>query len=60
MRGTQIMEEPIETQIIADCPHCSRSEQFDDEPTARAWMNGHIQEAHPEKLPEYSTTDTEQ
>lgn len=35
------------------CPHCDRVEEFDDQLTAWAWGVGHVQEAHPDKLPSF-------
>lgn len=42
-----------EYSLLAYCPHCDREEEFDDEPTARAWLGGHIREKHPDELPAY-------
>jgi len=41
------------TGVTAICPICDRSEDFDDEMVARAWMNGHIQSQHTDELPKF-------
>jgi len=35
------------------CPPGDRYEEFDDGQTAPSWINGHIQESHPDELPEF-------
>lgn len=42
---------PDEWDITATCPHCDRGEDFDDGPSAQAWLSGHIQAEHDDELP---------
>jgi len=46
-----------EHQVTVDCEYCDRSESFDLKETARAWLSGHIQEEHSDKLPSFSNGD---
>ena len=54
------MESPQEFSVRGDCPHCDRTEPFDDSATAQAWLTGHIQSQHDDVLPAYENTDTDE
>jgi len=54
-----IFAHAINTSLIVQCPHCSRTEEFDDDSTANAWLVGHIQEEHADELPSYDGTGDE-
>lgn len=47
----------IPTTTRVECPHCDRIEDLSDEATAKAWLIGHIQEAHTDEMPAFDLHD---
>lgn len=55
----ELLGSAVEVRSRVVCPHCDRTEDFQDDPTARAWLTGHIQAEHSEQLPRFDGTDAE-